>query len=303
MTWRQFFYNPSLNFILRSAIRFLFIDNPPNFLKIPVNGTLTYKLPNSEKIVLNTNETCYVTRLIYWNGLMGYEYTKIFIELINSCEVFLDIGSQLGYYSIIAKKINDKVEVHAFEPSPGPLYYLKKNIEQNGLVNKIKMHELALSDSTGLVHFYENYHSKYPYVKFPLKGGNNTSHPYISSYNEYKVKSITLDDFVLKNNIKKISLIKIDTEGTEYSILENGKNSIETFRPIVICEMLIEHIEQSQRILDLFNNYDYLFYYNSGDELISFTNKEFDTVINRDRTDYFIVPREKSGLLTCKKTT
>ncbi|MDR2965769.1 MAG: FkbM family methyltransferase [Treponema sp.] len=52
-----------------------------------------------------------------------------------------------------------------------------------------------------------------------------------------KVKTITLDKFIEKNNISKMDILKIDIEGNELYALKGGINGIKRFRPIIFCEI------------------------------------------------------------------
>ncbi len=297
---RQFFYHPFLNRIIRKSIYFLFGGNPPKKYRIPVNGNIRYILNNGQNFVLATNETCFVTSEIFWNGgYLNYEYTEIFIELIKSCEVFLDIGAQLGYYSILAKKINPTLEVHLFEPAPGSLHYLNINLAKNHLKDKLQIHKLAVSEKNGKTTFYQNYNTKYKYVKYPLRGGNNTLNPTMVSNEKFEVDTVTLDTFVTKQNLDIVSIIKMDTEGTEHLIISNGIESIKKLRPIIITEMLIQHASSATQILDLIEPLNYNVYYHKDKSLKYFdgNNTEIVDVLNLGVTDVFLVPTEKEILI------
>lgn len=299
----KLFYNPQINKLVRWFVYFIFKENVPKVLRFPVNGTLKYKLFNGKELSLTTNETCFVTQEMFWNGgYLNYEYTNIFIDLIKSCDTFLDIGAQLGYYSILGKKINSNLEVHSFEPGPGPLHYLNINLKQNHLSDDVNCHEIALSEKNGTITFFQNFSSKYKYVKYPLRGGNNTLQPSMQSHNCFNVKTQTLDDFVDVNKLKSVSLIKIDTEGTEYLILNQGLTTIEKMRPIIITEMLIKKESSCEGILKLIESYDYGVYYYKDKFLWSF-NGNLDAllkVLKDGVTDIFLIPKEKNNLINRK---
>ena len=64
-------------------------------LHLPPTGILSFELQNSKNILLRTNQTSYLTKLIYWKNIGSFEYTNLFIDLIKETPVFLDIGSTL----------------------------------------------------------------------------------------------------------------------------------------------------------------------------------------------------------------
>jgi FkbM family methyltransferase len=143
------------------------------------------------------------------------------IEKLNEDDIVLDIGSHCGYFSKLCLDKGSK-NVIAFEADESNYQYCLKNLfEYQGW----KCHNLAVwketcdevsfytypnSENTGLNSFYKN--------------------PYMNSYEENKVKTISLDDIL--SSYDKINILKIDAEGSEYDILMNSK-SIQKIENIV----------------------------------------------------------------------
>ena len=64
------------------------------------------------------------------------EEEDIFVELIqaipaNGC--FIDIGSAIGYYALLAKKLSPQLAIHAVEPLERHRIFFLENITLNGL--------------------------------------------------------------------------------------------------------------------------------------------------------------------------
>ncbi len=127
-------YQPQINFILRNINRLLLPVLPKN-IKIPPSGITRIKLGNQKKVYLKTNQTSYLTQLVFWNGHQNFEYTEIFLQLINKVSSFYDIGANIGYYSLLAAAKNPNIKVYGFEPALGPLYFLKENVKRNTFKN------------------------------------------------------------------------------------------------------------------------------------------------------------------------
>ena len=285
-------YNNKLNFVLRninSILRFLV----PKYVRIPPSGMITIKA-DSGKIRIATNQTSYLTQLLFWNGYKKFEYSEIFEKLSKKTNTFLDIGSNIGYYSLLGVKSNPKMRVFAFEPAFGPKYFLNKNIQINNFSKNISAIDLALSNTIGEIDFYEVESLKYKYISYNLAGEGNagtkkTSRNFIKNV----VKATTLNQFIESNNIKNIDLIKIDTEGTEVDILNSGLTSIKKFEPIIICETLYNTIEVS--LENYFSKLDYDFYNHveHGLKKVSTIKRSKDNGVR----NCFFVPKSKYELI------
>lgn len=219
----------------------------------------------------------------------------IFYDLVKQMSVFIDIGANIGFYSLLAARANENIEIHAFESASGPFVFLKKNIELNKVIERVIPHRIALSDNIGKIEFYEHKNPKYGYLAYNLAGvSSEVIDAKSDNVLKTEVRSTTLDNFVKNEVTKSIDIIKIYTEGTENRILENGSDILNRIRPIIICETLFNKIET--QLDSLMNSHDYLFFNYSDNKLI-----KVETIIrNKDNgvRDCFFVPKEKESLVT-----
>lgn len=292
LVYKIIYYAP-INKILRH-INFALRNCVPKKIKIPPSGTLQLKT-DSGNIKITTNQTSYLTQLLFWKGYKNFEYSEIFEKLSKNISVFLDIGSNIGYYSLLAAKSNTNITAYAFEPAIGPKFYLKENIVLNKFKNQIEPINVALSNISGTIDFYEVENVKYKYLKYNLAGEGNAGTKTTSrNFVKNTVKAITLEEFVKSKRINKIDLIKIDTEGTEIDILNSGKNIIRQYEPIVICETLFNTIEDE---LDaFFNEFNYQFFNHTSQGL-----KKVDTIKRSEDNgirNCFFVPKSKLGWIS-----
>ncbi|WMI69670.1 FkbM family methyltransferase [Mangrovimonas sp. YM274] len=285
-------YNKNINYVLRNLNLILH----PVFknVKIPPSGVLKLKT-RSGNIKICTNQTSYITQLLFWQGYGKFEYSLIFEKLSKQISYFLDIGSNIGYYSLIASKANPEIKIYAFEPAKGPKHFLSKNILINNFENNIELVDLAISNTIGNIDFYEVENKKYTYLKQNLAGEGNAGTK-ISSRNFVKnsVKSSTLDEFITSTKVPQIDLIKIDTEGTEIDILNSGLEQIKKFEPIIICETLFNNIEDE---LDSFFKgigYDAYNHTAEGLKKIDSIKREKDNGVR----NCFFVPKSKIHLIS-----
>ena len=250
-------YNKYINKLLRNLNRIL---RPilPEKIKLPPSGLIRFKNNLGQVLTIKTNQTSYLTQLLYWEGYQNFEYSDIFIKLIKKINVFYDIGANIGYYSLLAEIENKNIKVIGFEPASGPLFYFRENIKINKFKN-IRVESLALSDKEGEITFYEIKNQKYTYLKHNLAGEGNVGSKKIGrNFVPISVKTITLDKYVENTKEVNIDLIKMDTEGTEHFILENSANVLKLMKPIIICETLFNTIELELEKLMI--SYGYEFY-------------------------------------------
>ncbi len=148
------------------------------------------------------------------NGVYGELDTQIIREQIKEGDIVIDVGANIGYYTLIFAQLVGKTgKVFAFEPEPKNFEILKKNIEINNYDNvtaeqkiisdKCEKMKLFVSDSGIVGHRIQ-------------KMGNFE--------NFIEVESVTLDDYMKKLNLdKKVDFIKIDVEGAEPKVLDGAK--------------------------------------------------------------------------------
>lgn len=80
------------------------------------------------------------------------ETVRLFREAVTRGAVVLDIGAHLGYFSALAAKRG--ATVIAFEPNPHTLPYLRRNLERNGVADRVRVVERAAGASTGTATFF-----------------------------------------------------------------------------------------------------------------------------------------------------
>ncbi|MDT0651686.1 FkbM family methyltransferase [Autumnicola edwardsiae] len=281
-------YDPKINQVIRNLNYFL---SPilPEKVKIHPAGLINVRVKNHNSFKLKTNQTSYVTRELFWKGSQNYEYTPIFIKLIQKVNNFFDIGSSIGYFSILGANVNKNLKVEAFEPSTGSMIYLSENVKINYLSDRINVNYLALSDKTGQIDFCEIRNRKYPTI-YNLSGEHNIgTKPNLKSIIT-KINSDTLDSFVLKKKITNIDLMKLDTEGCEDLVLKNGSLTIGKFKPIIICEILFDRIESQLEKVMLEHQYEFYNHIGNGLKKVNSIQRKID---NGVRNCFIVHPTKR----------
>lgn len=286
-------YNSKINFFLRNinkALNPFFLKN----IKLPPSGKIKIKV-GDKNLIINANQSSAMAKYLFWNGPLNFEFTPMFLDLVKNADVFVDIGANIGHYSLLTALTNPKAKIYSFEPAGGPNFYLNKNVKSNNFTN-IKVEKIALSKNIGTIDFYEGQNKKYTYLKYDLSGEGNAGSltEVIHTFKHVVVPTITLDEYVANNSIEKIDLIKIDTEGTEHNILAGASKVLDEYRPLIICETNFDQIETELDLVMGNHNYEFYFYLPTGGLKKSKTIKR---QTNDGACNCVFVPSEKTNLI------
>ncbi|MDA0874727.1 MAG: FkbM family methyltransferase, partial [Bacteroidetes bacterium] len=246
------------------------------------------------RIRLAVNPTSYQGKQFYWEGLDGFEpgVHRVFKALVSRSTTFLDIGANLGLYSVLARAYNPDARVLSFEPLPAAYAFLQQNLALNGLTD-IDTFPLAVSDVTGSATFHAPFNPKFAYLRSHL-GGTGSLDEKASTENReaITVPTARLDDILKSGRTGPISLIKLDTEGTEDRVIQGAKETIRSHRPLILCEVLHGRIEAA--LDQLLDELDYAVFAVGTDGLIPIDSLERDRL---EGNDYLFCPAEKTGEL------
>jgi len=139
--------------------------------------------------------------------------------------VFIDIGANIGYFSLLAARLVGKEgRVIAFEPFQQNVKLLHASLKLNGFDN-IEVYPFAVADKNALL-AYDNMGSN----GVVSEAANDLT----SLLSTTLVWSVTLDG--LLRDVKRIDAIKIDVEGAEYLAMIGGQELLRTFCPTIFSE-------------------------------------------------------------------
>lgn len=85
-------------------------------------------------------------------GLHEHADMAFVLHALRPDDLFLDIGSNIGSYTILASKVCGARTI-AFEPDPGTAAALRRNIAANGIEGLVTVEQTALGDEEGTISF------------------------------------------------------------------------------------------------------------------------------------------------------
>ena len=176
----------------------------------------------------------------YWYGAFrgGLEEEMKFLSLIiKPDDRVIDVGGNRGVYAYNLWRLGATVEV--FEPNPTCLSVLTAWAKGKPTV---RLHSVALSSHAGSA----NLHIPVDKLGVEHDASASIENTGFEQSRDELVALRTLDSF----DFQRVSLIKIDVEGHEYSVLEGAEATIEASRPALLVE--IEKRHSSRPIDDVF---------------------------------------------------
>ena len=187
-------------------------------------------------------------------------------EVIPKDSVVLDIGSHVGYFSLLfGSCVGERGKVIAFEPNPKTYNVLTENSKNNPSFNIIP-YNLACTPETKKYIF--NYSDPNIYNN-GMNGGyfdELNQGEVIKNFHSYKVEvdGVNVVDFLNKNHadlIDNIKFIKTDTEGLDKEVLKTLRSIIEKNKPVLMVEAFVSLTnEEMEDYYNVLKSFDYEIY-------------------------------------------
>jgi FkbM family methyltransferase len=164
------------------------------------------------------------------------EETSFFSSRLRAGDTVLDIGANVGWFSLVAAKfIGSNGIVHAFEPRPITAKMLARTIAQNGLRRIVQVWEYALSDSSGELFLNWAVNTENPGGSFVT----TTDSQFGVVGERVRVRAVRLDD--LLPDVAP-DIIKIDVEGAEPMVFSGATNALRRKKPVILSELFPEQL-------------------------------------------------------------
>ena len=126
--------------------------------------------------------------------------------------VALDVGGNVGEWTLSLKLLDEYAEIHVFEPSKNTFIQLKKNLNH---LNDVYLYQIALGNAIGQTKLFSNSESS------PLASLSERKLDYLDisfSYIE-EIEIITLNSWSKSHQDVLPNVLKIDVEGHELQVL------------------------------------------------------------------------------------
>ncbi len=205
------------------------------------------------KMFLDPDDPMVTRRLVHEKAWEPNE-TSWFLKRVRQGAVVVDVGANVGYYTLIAGKIvGAEGRVYAFEPDPVAFSILERNVRLNGLTNVV-LEQKAASNEAGSIRLY-------------LSKENRGDHRIFDpgeSRQSIEIEAVALDDY-FDGRESRVDFVKVDTQGAEAVIVDGLDRLIrENDRIELVVEFWPKALDQFGRDSDAFlaklEGYGFRFY-------------------------------------------
>jgi FkbM family methyltransferase len=164
-------------------------------------------------------------------------------------DVVADIGAHVGLLTRpLARIVGREGCVYAFEPDPTLFSMLEYN---TGALPQVRVQRLAISDRTHTATFHLH----------PTSGMSNSLVNAWEDSSPIEVQCASFDDWVLRNSLSDIRLIKIDVEGAEPLVLRGMRHTLSSInKPCIVMEFCPKNLgskDSEKEVWGILENHSY----------------------------------------------
>lgn len=192
-----------------------------------------------------------VKALITWPkfSITSYQMVSCLAKQSILPKTVIDVGANVGQFTIAASKIFDDIRVHSFEPIPSCFKELQKNVSNLG---NVAVYPFALGECEAKVTFHVNSHSQSSSL-LALAPVHCDAFPKEQEKEAITVKVSTLDLVFENTELQHPILLKVDVQGYESRVLLGGERTLRrvdfviletSFKPMYKEELLFTDILQ-----------------------------------------------------------
>jgi FkbM family methyltransferase len=216
--------------------------------------------------------------------------TELVSSIIEPGNVVLDIGANIGYYTLIfAKLVGQNGKVFAFEPEPTNFQLLEKNVSINGYSNVI-LEQKAVSNRN---------EKKKLYLDKENAGMHRIYKPQFTNLDFVEVDTVFLDDY-FSNYRGEIDFIKMDIEGSEITALEGMQKILQRLNNIKLLvgfdsSAIREYGYKPEQYIDLLMSNGFRVYF------VNSRTKNLEVVQPANLPDLIKIADKLEVNLLCKK--
>lgn len=183
------------------------------------------------KLIVDIKDSM-MSRSLLLTGVYEPHVTRVFRDLVKPDSTILDIGANIGYFSVLGASLAPQGKVYAFEPDPGNHQRLIANVFLNGFQGRVDAANMAVGEKEGEI-VLTNLGAKNAGGRLTVDSEAQVEALFGAGFARVKVPSVVLDD---KLPDVEADVIKIDIEGYEPKAFAGMRRILERCKPAILCE-------------------------------------------------------------------
>lgn len=139
-------------------------------------------------------------------------------------DVVLDVGANVGDFTLCTLAFQPWAAVHAFEPLPGPFWQLQKRCRG---YSRVKCNSIALGGNSGMQRI--NVSAFDQASSFLAHGAVLDLGVYGIDFTVTEALEVSvemLDRYVARSGVRDVKLLKLDVQGYELEVLKGGESTL-----------------------------------------------------------------------------
>jgi len=170
-----------------------------------------------------------IGRMIYFLGSHEPDESDRVRAMIQPDWVVVDVGAQIGFYTLMSASRIDphRGHVYALEPNPKSLEKLRYHVQINDL-SHVTVIPKAVAAERGTATFYPGPEHNTGLASRFDRGYDATP---------ITVEQTTIDDLAAEHGWTRLDLLKVDAEGCETAVIAGAANTLERFKPVLLMEL------------------------------------------------------------------
>lgn len=167
----------------------------------------------------------------------GYEHREceVLAGAVRPAGVFVDVGANVGWFSLLVAAHRPGAAVWAVEPMPGTAAALRRTLAESRL-SSVLVHQVALSSAPGSADLVATADSAFAHL--PASGGSRSAagRAIPPGAGLVTCSVVTLDQMWTEAGRPRVDAVKVDVEGVEPEVLRGGTALLRRCRPLLVVE-------------------------------------------------------------------
>lgn len=161
--------------------------------------------------------------------------------------VLLDVGAHHGQTATRLRELFPEAMIHCFEPFPDSYAVLERATEAD---SRVRRHRLCLSGRTGTATMKCNASTATnSLLETDCRASDTWGEGLLDTNARIEVTTKTLDAFCIDQSIDRVDLLKIDTQGAEYNVLEGAADILSRRAvTVLVFELITATTYEQQRL-------------------------------------------------------